>query len=85
MGCMTLQEALTRGGGGFVALPKVCCPCCDSVLQARPMGRKRKLCDPCYKTFRKYKDSGRYLKRRSLLRNLNSVLKLKQRRKRGGE
>ena len=82
-GCMTLQEALTRGSGGFVALPKLCCPGCDSVLLTRLMGRKRKLCDPCYKTFRKYKDSGRYLKRRRRCRFEASVLK--QRRKRGGE
>ena len=78
-GCMTLQEALTRGSGGFVALPKLCCPGCDSVLLTRLMGRKRKLCDPCYKAFRKHKDWERYNKKGSRFSSLS------RRRKRGGE
>ena len=53
---VTLQEAHIRGGGGFVALPQVCCPSCGGVLQASRMGRKRELCKSCRLTVRIWRD-----------------------------
>ena len=62
-----LQEALSRGGGGFVALLQVRCPGCGGVLQRQPGGgRKRKICDSCFKEFRRQEAAERYLKMRKL-------------------
>ena len=64
---VTMESVFIRGGGDkFFRMPSVTCPSCDCVIQPRWRGRKRAVCDACYRARVRAADAKRQAKRRRM-------------------
>ena len=46
---VSMESVYNRGGGDMFGIPCIDCPSCHELLAPRWRGRKRRLCDECYR------------------------------------